>query len=349
MKLSIVIPVYNVEKYVARCLDSVLDQGLESEDYEVIIVNDGSTDSSLQIVEKYAQNNNNIKIIDRENGGAGSARNHGMDCAIGKYIYFIDPDDFLISNCLLKLVETCDRHDLDILTFMSKSYSAISIKDKPLFEKNDFSAPFGDTVFSPIVSGEDYVANVKYRNEVWWFLINREFLKNTGIRFVEGRWLEDVAFSLELILKAKKIAHLQLDGHRYRVTPGSAMNSIEPSHYLKIIDDIQNAALAFNPIIKTLENNKANPDCIARVKARQQSLVFFSMTRMLKSTMSFAEVKQRMDNLMRVNAYPLNSFLGKDYNGVTYQILMRFFKTKRRFYFFFRLINPVFKIRYKFQ
>lgn len=346
MKLSIIIPVYNVEKYVGKCLDTVLDQNLDVEDYEVIIVNDGSTDDSLKIVQSYADINHHFKIIDKENGGAGSARNRGMDSAKGKYVYFIDPDDYLISNCLSKLIETSEEHNLDILTFLSKSYCDTSLKGKSLFEKKDFSGSFGDNMISPIVNGEKYVANVKYRSEVWWFLINREFLNTTGLRFVEGRYLEDVAFSIALILEAKRMAHLQLDGHRYRVTPGSAMNNIEPNHYLKIIRDIQNAALAFNPIIKTLETKKANPDCIARVKARQQSLVFFAMIRMFKSTMSFEEVKLRMSQMIGINAYPLNFFLGKDYNGLKYEILVKLLNTERRFYFFFRLLNPFFKLKY---
>lgn len=348
MKLSIIIPVYNVEKYVAKCLDSLLDQGLDHKLYEIIIINDGSTDTSSNIAQNYAKIHDHITVIDKKNGGAGSARNRGMDSAKGKYIYFIDPDDFLISNCLTELVETCEHHDLDILTFMSKSYSAKSSKDKSLLERKDFKGSFGDNLFSPIVNGIEYITNVNYRNEVWWFLINREFLKNSGMRFAEGRYLEDAAFSIELILKSKKIAHLQLDAHRYRVTPGSAMNNLEPNHYLKIIRDIQKAVLDYNPIIAKLESDRAHPDCIVRVKARQQSLVFFSMTRMLKSTMSFEEVKLRMKKMISINAYPLDAFLGKDFNDVAYHILMQFYKTEGRFYFLFRFVNPFFKLRYKF-
>lgn len=338
MRLSIIIPVYNVEKYIGKCLDSVLDQGLNNKDYEIIIVNDGSTDGSFKIAQSYAKINDQIKIINKENGGVGNARNCGMHDAKGKYIYFIDPDDYLISNSLKKLVDTCEREDLDILTFLSSSFP----------KKINFDVSFGDQMFSPIVTGEEYVANVNYRSEVWWYLINREFLKNSGIRFIEGRWLEDVVFSIELILAAKRIAHLKLNAHRYRVTAGTAMRSIEPSHFLKIIRDMQYSPLAFDVIIKTLKTNKANPDCIERVKARQQSFVFFSMIRMFKSTMSFDEVKLRMNEMTSINAYPLDSFLGKDYKGVTYQILVRLFNTKSRFYFFFKLFNPVLKLRYKF-
>src|SRR5690606_37960744 len=131
MKLSVIIPVYNVEKYVAQCLDSVLDQNFEPNDYEIIVVNDGSTDGSLAIVQDYANKHKHIKLIDKKNGGVGSARNCGMDHAQGKYIYFIDSDDYLIPNCLNVLVDTCERHKLDVLTFLFTIFSSESSDDEP--------------------------------------------------------------------------------------------------------------------------------------------------------------------------------------------------------------------------
>ena len=347
MRLSIIIPVYNVEKYIAKCMDSLLDQGLVETDYEIIIVNDGSTDDSLKIAQSYANANDHIVIIDKENAGAGSARNSGLDRAKGKYIYFIDSDDFIISNCLKELLKNCEQYNLDILTFLSKSHSDKSLKGKSLFGKKDFSSLFLDNKFSPIVNGEEYVANVSYRSEVWWFMINREFLKSSGKRFVEGRWLEDVVFTIELILKAKRIAHLHLDVHRYRVTPGSAMNSREAKHYVKIIRDMQKAAIAFDPIIKKLEHGKSNPDCIIRVKTRQQSFVFFAMIRMFRSTMSLDEIKQQINQVRIANAYPLDSFLGEEYNGFKYQFLVKLFNNERRFYFCFKILNPILKFKNK--
>lgn len=344
MRLSVIIPVYNSEKHLSRCLDSLLDQGLQQHDFEILIVNDGSTDGSRRIAEHYAQENACVTIINKKNGGAGSARNLGMDYAKGDYVYFIDSDDYLMPNCLDILLERSDLYDLDILTFLTKS---VHSSDDSVTESHNFNFSFGDALCSPILTGEAYVANVNYKNEVWWYLINREFLKKSEIRFLEGRWLEDVIVSINLILKSNRIAHLRLDAHRQVITDGSAMTNRESEHYLEIIRDIQYAALNFDPIIKSLERKQANPDCIMRVKTRQQSLVFFSMIRMLKSKMSFEEVKIRMNEMKRINAYPLDSFLGKDYSGIVYQILTRLFKTENRYYFLFRMINPVFRLQHK--
>lgn len=345
MRLSIIIPVYNVEKYVSKCLGSVLDQDIDPKDYEIIIVNDGSTDGSLKIIEDYAKIHGRIKIFNKKNGGVGSARNYGIDVSTGKYIYFLDPDDYLISNSLKTLLEACECHDLEILTFVSDFFSN-SFSNEKTDGLN--SAVSFNNIMSPIVAGEDYLANEYYRVEVWWFLINREFLKNSNITFIEGRWMEDAIFSLELFLKAKKMAHLNLNAHRHRKTSGTAMTKKEPAHYLKVIRDIQNVAMAYDPMIKMLESKKTNPGSITRIKAKQESFVFFSMIRMLQSTMSFEEVKQHMNNMAQINAYPLNFFIGNDYNRIDYKVLVPLFNKKERFYFFFRLVNPVFKLKYKF-
>lgn len=349
MKLSIIIPAFNVEKYLAKCLDSVLDQDLDPQDYEIIIVNDGSADRSFEIAQRYAAINSNIKLISKENGGVASARNLGMNSAIGKYIYFIDSDDYLLSNSLKKLVDTCDSQNLDVLTFVSSSFSLSSSGVEMISKNQDVKMRFGAYEFSRIVTGEEYIANVYYRNEVWWFLINREFLKSTEIRFPEGRWMEDGIFSINLLLNAERIAHLNYDIHRHRFAPETAMTSKEPNHYLKIIRDLQHAALVFDPLIKELEHKNLNPECLKRIKARQQSFVFFSMMRMLKSSMTLEEVKLRMNEMSDINAFPLNSFLGKDYNGMTYQFLVRLFNSKSRFYFFFQLLNPFLKHKQKFS
>lgn len=347
MQLSIIIPVYNVEKYIAQCLDSLLDQDLGPDDYEIILVNDGSTDGSSQIAHRYADKNSNIIVIDKENGGVGSARNCGMDSAKGKYIYFIDSDDYLVSHSLRTLINTCDTHNLDILTFLSTSFSTSISKIETLVKNKEFRVSFGNDELSPIVDGEEYLANVNYRGEIWWFITNREFLVNSNIRFIETGWMEDAIFSLQLILEAKRMAHLKLDAHRHRFAPGTAMTSKEPKHYLKVIRDLHNAATSHVPIIAKLESTNANPEAIARIKARQQSFVFFSMLRMIESTMGFDEVKERMNAMTNIKAYPLISFLGKDYNGIPYQVLSKLLNSKRRFYFFFKLLNPIFKLKNK--
>jgi glycosyltransferase involved in cell wall biosynthesis len=337
MKLSIIIPVYNVEKYVARCIDSLLCQDIELSDYEIIIVDDGCTDKSISIAQKYLEKASNIHIHSQINAGVGAARNKGIDLAQGKFVYFIDPDDYLAKGMLCKLVDYIEKHKLEVLTFLSettpKSDLAISRTGKI------------EALKLEIETGVEYIGDRKYKNEIWWYLIDRTFLKNTGIRFIEGRWMEDAIFTANIFLKSKRMAHVDIDVHRHVVTPQSAMTSKENKHYLKVIRDNAHAAFVFKPLVESFDNSKPNfKSCIKRLKTRQQSFVFFMLVRMLKSRIKLSEIKAILKDMTDVGAYPLNSFLGKDYNQKTYFILVPLFNKKNIYYLMFLTINPIFKL-----
>ena len=115
--LSIIIPVYNVERYLAECLDSCLEQDIPHDDYEIICVNDGSTDGSAAILERYAGENPNIQVITQSNNGLSAARNAGLDAARGEYIWFVDSDDFIRKNSLAQLRRVVTEKPVDKLTF----------------------------------------------------------------------------------------------------------------------------------------------------------------------------------------------------------------------------------------
>ena len=131
MFLSMIIPIYNAGKYLAECLDSCTQQNISPDDYEIICVNDGSTDDSPAILNAYASRFRQIKVITQSNAGVSAARNAGMDNAAGDYIWFIDADDIIVPNCLKHLRETCAETDCDRLGF-----SLISVpEDMPSWEK----------------------------------------------------------------------------------------------------------------------------------------------------------------------------------------------------------------------
>ena len=119
-KLSIIIPVYNIEKYISNCLNSILSQSFQY--FEVICVNDGSTDNSLLELQKY-RNDERVIIIDKKNEGSGVARNSALAIARGEYVFFVDGDDWIEENSLQKMVDEADRLKTDILVFGGLSYS----------------------------------------------------------------------------------------------------------------------------------------------------------------------------------------------------------------------------------
>ncbi len=112
IKVSIIVPVYNVEKYLQSCMDSLVNQTLE--DIEIICVNDGSTDNSLEILESYAKKDSRIKVFTIENSGNSIARNYGIKIAKGKYVGFVDSDDYINETMFEKLYNSCEQNDLDL-------------------------------------------------------------------------------------------------------------------------------------------------------------------------------------------------------------------------------------------
>ena len=333
LRVSIIIPCYNMEKYLPTCLNSILDQGMEATEYEVIIVDDESADQTLNIARKYESAHDNFRVIDKKNAGVGAARNTGLDAAHGMYVYFLDPDDYLAQNCLPIVLSRAEVANLDILTFDSKRVS-----------KSEFSR-FSDTSLIQVSSqsievtdGIEFIAKRKFSNEIWWYIIKRSFLKENGLRFIEGRWMEDAILTAQLFCRAQRMGHLDIDFHRYRILPTSAMRNKSPEHYRKVIYDNANAAHVFVDLINSLDENHPNYlDCRKRLKTRQQSFVFFLLVRLMKSDIEIEKIRPMLTEFEKIDAYPLNQFLGKDYHGLDYSTMVFVFNNKP-------LISPSIKL-----
>ncbi len=329
MQLSIVVPCYNMEQYLPECLDSLLGQNLDPSDYEIIIVNDESKDSTLKVATNYAAKHPNMIVIDKKNAGVGAARNTGYDLAKGKYLYFLDPDDYLAKNALTTLLDLIEGNDLHILTFKSMPVVHKRFPDSSNIE-------FGPKKLE-VKDGISYISHIKYHNEIWWYIINREFMVSTGIRFIEGKWMEDAILTAELFVKAKRMAHVDYDVHRYRILPTSAMRNKAPEHYNKVIFDNANAAHVFHDLIQTIPAEHENArGCIKRLKTRQQSFVFFLMVRLMKSDIWVDKIPEMLSDFEKIDAYPLKKFLGEDYHGTGYSCLTFIFNRKS-------LLNPFIK------
>ncbi len=336
MKLSIIIPLYNSGHFLHKCVDSLLNQDIQLDEYEILIINDGSTDNSLQVAITLEEKYPNIAVHTKANGGVGSARNLGLSLSKGDYVYFIDPDDYLAPNVLKTVYHTAKNNSLDILTFLSQP-----TRDSKLFNDNP---NFENIKLSKICSGIDYIADNPFQNEVWWYLIKNTFIQKTNITFIEDRWMEDAIITAQLFLAANKMAKLPLDVHRHLIVEGSAMTSKEPTHYLKVIDDNRNAAVVYESLIKGLIKKNSNHNCINRLRIKQQSFVFFMMVRMLKSTIHLDRVKQTIEELSKTGAYPLTHFVSNDYNKLSYSILTKLFNNKKGFYLVFKLFNPILRV-----
>ena len=184
IKLSIIIPVYNVEQYLDKCLQSCLAQDIPYSEYEIIVVNDGSPDGSLAIAERIAKSATNITIISQENGGLSSARNTGMSVAKGDYVWFVDSDDWIETNCLKQLTDTLYDEQLDALVI-----NRILVVDGIL--KNSQPNALSDT----ILSGKDFLKRTMVNCVAQYTIYNRALLKKNNLLFKNGIYHEDAEFT----------------------------------------------------------------------------------------------------------------------------------------------------------
>ena len=335
MKLSVIVPTYNMEDYLPRCLDSLLEQDIPESDYEIIIVNDESKDNSLEIAKAYQQKHANIVICDKKNGGAGAARNSGLNLAKGEFINFVDPDDYIARNVYKTLLDCATTNDVDLLTF---KFSTLT-KEEVFETKTDLKKL--DISKIDMVNGIEYYAKGHYYgNAVWWYLINRKYLNKTGLSFIEGRWMEDAILTIQLFTNAQRVGILPLDVYRYNINPNSAMTSKEPEHYNGLISDIENAAFVYDDILKGLpDTDEVHQACKKRMKTKQQSYVFFLLVRLMKSNLPLKYIPQKLSGFKTIGAYPLDHFLGKDYNGFSYYILTKIFNKEKIIYPFMALFR----------
>ena len=218
-KLSIIVPVYNVEKYIRPCIESIFLQGLKEDDFEVIIVNDGSKDHSMEVIQDIISLHQNITIINQENQGLSVARNNGIEIAKGEYLLMPDSDDVLITDSLKPLLEIAfeSKADLVVADFLRRNEDEMGLP----ISQDDFKTEekSGERLFT-----EDLVAN---ECNVWRTLYRRVFLSIHHISFQPGIAFEDLPFTFECFLKAKKCirAHWLLYIYRRRPYSLCAHNS----------------------------------------------------------------------------------------------------------------------------
>ena len=216
-KLSIIVPVYNVEKYIRPCFESIFKQGLDETDFEVIIVNDGSTDHSMEMIADLIQQHDNVSIINQENQSLSVARNNGIAKAKGEYIFMPDSDDLLIENSLLPLLEKAveTKVDLVIADFLAIKDDEIDSFSGVAQNQFTYQEKTGEQLFL-----EDLDQSQCY---VWRTLYRKEFIINHHISFVPGINYQDIPFTQECCLKAQRCIRTHHLLYIYRTNrPGAA-------------------------------------------------------------------------------------------------------------------------------
>ncbi len=222
-KVSIIIPIYNVEQYLRNCLESILNQTFS--DFEVLCVNDGAKDSSRDILQEYADKDSRIKIYDQANGGAYTARNRALDLVCGEYIQFVDADDAIEPQLLEVAVGRLEQEQADMAYFSWMSPRAY--ENKVTGEMLDLTAIGSHLVGDALES--TFTQQLPHLGMSWYKMYRADFIK--GIRFIKGRTYEDLHFTWEVLIRRPRAVVIDAQLYHYTLNPAS-LTGVRP----RIID-----------------------------------------------------------------------------------------------------------------
>ena len=226
-KYSFVIPIYNGEKVIKRCLDSVLLQSFDN--YEVVIVNDGSVDNSISICNDYYTLFPNIRIISQNNSGPGEARNVGIKNSRGQYILFVDQDDFVEPN----LLENIDRAFMDTVDILKYNVNYLGDRlDPQIFNTPSIKAVSGDQALLILLQSKKLFATT------WMYAIRKELFFKYDLWFEKNNLHEDYGLIPRLIYHSRKFQGIEYIGYNYVYTPGSLSTNQDYEHILKRAKDM---------------------------------------------------------------------------------------------------------------
>jgi len=229
--VSVIIPVYNVENYLRECVDSALNQTYTN--LEIILVDDGSTDSSGKICDEYVEKDERISVIHQTNGGLSDARNTGFKQSNGKYVYFLDSDDYIAENTFETLVTIAEKDNSDIVFF-----DAVSFADTDDFEvsqnyirKNRYKTDAGINVFKLMAK------NKEFHSAVYLMLFQKDFVDNNRLTFVPGILHEDMVYTYQSLCLARIVSQCSSALYYRRYRKNSIMTSSKTSkHFISCID-----------------------------------------------------------------------------------------------------------------
>lgn len=274
VKLSIIIPVYNVELYIEKCLQSCLSQDIPYDEYEIIVVNDGSPDGSLAIAESIAKTTTNMTIISQKNGGLSAARNTGMSVAKGEYIWFVDSDDWIETNCLKLMTSTLYEEDLDALVI--NGIKVIGDKKIKIKAKEHDGCTFTGLEYLDIAIVNCAAVKTIYRRTV---------LEDNNISFLSGIYHEDAEFTPRAYYAINRIKVTNYYFYYNRLNPHSITQTPNPKKGF----DLLTVALSLYDFKqnKRTEHKKIYDKYIASV------------------------INQSLSNAISMNGEPLNTYMSK--------------------------------------
>ena len=324
MLLSVIIPIYNAGRVLRRTIDSVLNQGLKDAEWELILVDDGSTDESLLICQEYCHRFPNlVKVITQKNSGVSAARNSGMSIARGQYLYFMDADDYLMPGGFRYLIDIFLQEDYDILAFYTETI--------PDFDENHL--PQGNIKGNVVYEGYgiDYL-RINWQTFAVNQLFKRDFIQKNNITFEKMNYSEDLYFNLQVWTKNPKVKVVSSKIYRYIIYSGDhqATKNRDNEHLRRCINShmkLFSYISELNTCFKE-EHNSINMERLF------QSVMRSFMSRVLSSNLSTSEFKRIISKLSELGLIPMKNIKSKSTRIISLMI--------KNYYLF-----PLYKVLYQ--
>lgn len=293
MILSFIIPVYNTAEYLDKCISSIVNQELDSNSFEIIIVNDGSTDNSKQIIDAWQAKAKQIEVITTSNNGLGTARNIAIKASKGKYIFFVDSDDYLFNQSLTGLMDYAKKSSTDIIGF---NWALVDADGKFKLQRSNKIS------YDDAMSGAEYMSKHNLKAGVCFYLYKGDFLRNTPLFMPEGVYHEDEYFLPKAFLFAEKIVFINQTVYAYYQRKDSISNRSDSNFSEKRVAD---KLYILDKLIALRSSSKLNP---LQKQGLKRKIVFFAMdivVNLIQFKASQEFIQHTILQLEQRNLYPL--------------------------------------------
>lgn len=328
--ISVIIPVYNVEKFLSQCVESILVQTYSN--YEVILVNDGSKDNSLDICNELSLKDKRIKTINQENQGAGAARNAGLEAANGEYIYFLDADDFIEPELFEKTIGSITEYEFDIILF---SFNKIALNGKKIS-----TITHKEYTITDLQQNKELLADLFLDGgcfAVWDKLIRKDFLMNNNIVFDKTKRVEDMIFMIKCYERATSLKSIPNVLHNYRVA-----YNVASKYSPNIVDDLTKVFASLFTLLENKKDGKLNSNSNIALKrtfvlwfgivipiniVNNKELSLYKKKSYLNELYSQKQFQEWLDYLRDVKASRKNEFLFKLTRSKNMLAIIPFMKT----------------------
>ena len=288
IKLSVIIPVYNVENYIEKCVLSVIHNDLDIDAFEILLIDDESQDESINRINYLVQKHSNIHLFSQKNKGLGGARNTGIHKARGEYLLFLDADDIVLPATLKHIVSLAINNNVDVLEFSAKGVT----------EENKEIYRIQSTTNGEILNGIDYYNAIRYMNSACNKLYKRDFLIANGLFFLERIFIEDFEFNTRVFAKSKKVLATDFLVSSFLQTPNSITRNTNQEKKEKMIHDI---IFVLQETIHLQKSQEKNKNTNLFFEERKSFLVATLFIQLIKNNATYKEVKL-LKNKLKANA-----------------------------------------------